>query len=424
MLGRPCLLLLSLLVLFLAGCDSQSAGPPAIGEAYAGPATLSLRKELGPQSATTATVKHGDRLEILATRRRFIKVRTAQGVEGWTDERFLLTPEQMEGLHHIARAAAELPSQGVATIDEPLNMHTEPNRMAPSFYQIPENAKLEVVAHRAAPRVQNPPEAAFLVAKIKPPAPPQRKPRSSAKRPPLAPLPSPPGPPKDWLTLSLSVAQPAIVEPPQPKPEKPAPPPRMDDWNLVRTNDGKAGWVLSRMLLMAIPDEVAQYAEGHRITSYFSLRDVHDGDRIKHDWLWTTMTHSGEPYEFDRLRVFIWSLHHHRYETVYREKDLKGYYPVEVSTWTSQNGKRTASAPAFSIVAEDDDRKLYRTTYVFSGNRVQLVGRTPYERPKEMGELRPKDSSAPAGSSPAPPHVSWFARMRQSLTAWRHWRSK
>ena len=34
----------------------------------------------------------------------------------------------------------------------------------------------------------------------------------------------------------------------------------MEDWNLIRTKDGKAGWVLSRMLVMAIPDEVAQYS--------------------------------------------------------------------------------------------------------------------------------------------------------------------
>ena len=47
----------------------------------------------------------------------------------------------------------------------------------------------------------------------------------------------------------------------------------MEDWNLVRTKDGKAGWVLSRMLVMAIPDEVAQYSEGARITSLFPSRE-------------------------------------------------------------------------------------------------------------------------------------------------------
>ena len=68
----------------------------------------------------------------------------------------------------------------------------------------------------------------------------------------------------------------------------------MDDWSLVRTPDGKAGWVLTRPLSMAIPDEVAQYAEGHRITSYFALGQVHDDDVVKNNWLWTTIT-KGRP---------------------------------------------------------------------------------------------------------------------------------
>ena len=64
----------------------------------------------------------------------------------------------------------------------------------------------------------------------------------------------------------------------------------MDDWSLVRTQDGKVGWVLTRALSMAIPDEVAQYAEGHRITSYFALGHIEDGDSVKNNWLWTTIT--------------------------------------------------------------------------------------------------------------------------------------
>ena len=43
----------------------------------------------------------------------------------------------------------------------------------------------------------------------------------------------------------------------------------MEDCNLVRSKEGRTGWVLTRALRMAIPYEVAQYAEGHRITAYF-----------------------------------------------------------------------------------------------------------------------------------------------------------
>ena len=40
---------------------------------------------------------------------------------------------------------------------------------------------------------------------------------------------------------------------------------------------------------MGIPDEVAQYAEGHRIVSYFALGETQDGDQKKTTWLWTTV---------------------------------------------------------------------------------------------------------------------------------------
>ena len=46
---------------------------------------------------------------------------------------------------------------------------------------------------------------------------------------------------------------------------------RSDGWSLVRTPRDRPGWVLTRLLSMAIPDEVAQYAEGKRIVSYFPL---------------------------------------------------------------------------------------------------------------------------------------------------------
>ncbi|MGH7247536.1 MAG: hypothetical protein ACREH9_05470, partial [Pseudomonadota bacterium] len=139
-----------------------------------------------------------------------------------------------------------------------------------------------------------------------------------------------------------------------------------------------------------------------------------------HDWLWTTIGRGGQPYEFDSFRVFIWSLRHHRYETVYIEKDVKGYYPVEVSTAPVSKGKATMEVPAFSVVAEDDDGKLYRTTYAFSGNRVRVASRTPYGGTPEMTDLR-RAGSVAAPVRPAMPggRQSWTGRLRQSVARWR-----
>ena len=161
----------------------------------------------------------------------------------------------------------------------------------------------------------------------------------------------------------------------------------MDDWSLVRTQDHKAGWVLTRMLSMAIPDDVAQYAEGHRITSYFALGQTKDEDSEKTNWLWTTITKGLEPYEFDSFRVFVWSKKHHRYETAYIERNVVGHFPVEVNN--------SGAAPSFSLILESDDGQLVRKTYSFEGFRIRMTHKEPYaagteEAPKPAANLTPQ----------------------------------
>src|SRR5258706_1889637 len=131
----------------LVGCTSRAAQQPSTGIAYAGPANLNLRKDLAPKAPVVGVAHHGDRLDVIDSRRRFIKVRTAQGVEGWTDSNLLLTEQHMNDLRRLADSAAKLPSQGSATVYDVLNMHTEPSRQSPSFFQIPEGAAVEVIGH-------------------------------------------------------------------------------------------------------------------------------------------------------------------------------------------------------------------------------------------------------------------------------------
>jgi len=143
---------LACLALLLIGCKSQGGHSPAIGTAYAGPATLSLRQDISPNSARVATVHHGDRLDILQQRRRFVKVRTAAGQEGWIEDRLLLTPDEVARLKRFNQQALTMPSQGLATTYDVLNIHTEPSRYSPSFIQVKPGEKFDVIAHEAAPR--------------------------------------------------------------------------------------------------------------------------------------------------------------------------------------------------------------------------------------------------------------------------------
>jgi hypothetical protein len=352
-----------------------------------------------------ATVKHGDRLDVLETRRRFVKVRTPAGVDGWTDLNLLLSEQQMNDLRHLADSAKQLPSQGAATVYEPLNIHAEPFRQSPSFFQIPEGVPVDVIGHRVSPH--NPPPSPKPAPVHRASAPKKKSSKQSA--PFLLPLPTPPPVPADLMELSRSSG--AV---PDEKPAKPAPgtPPSFDDWALVRTKSGDVGWALARMLVMSIPDEVAQYAEGHRITSYLPLGTVTDKEKneTKPNWLWTTATFKQLPYEFDSFRVFVWSIKHHRYETGYIERNVKGYYPVELVTLPTDE-------KAFSVVLEDKEGKLNKCVYAFSGYRVHQVSKTPYQPPPPLPEVRASTSFEAAPQAPAP-SMSWKDRFKEWRSKW------
>lgn len=398
-------LTLLLFSLALAACSSSTHAnvpdQPVIGFAYAGPPSINLRKDLGSKSSVVGSVKHGERLDVLETRRRFVRVRTSAGVEGWVDSTLLLTPQQMDDLHRLADSAAKLPSQGSATPFDTLNIHAEPSRQSPSFFQITESTPVEVIAHQMSPRVSPAPVTATVHH-----ASPARRARGKDPKKLALPPPSPPAPPVHWLDLS----RPRESDlPGYQAPE--APHIAYDDWSLIRTKNGNAGWVLSRMLNMSIPDEVAQYAEGHRITSYLALGEVHDKEKnvTKPNWLWTTIGSGQFPYEFDSFRVFVWSLKHHRYETAYIERNVKGYYPVTIQGDSGDDEK------SFSVIIEDKDGKLYRRTYAFSGFRCRLVSKAPYTPPAPL----PAVHAARDFEAVANPSTPSSARWKEKLAQWR-----
>jgi hypothetical protein len=343
----------------VSGCNSKPERAAAIGHAYAGPATLNLHKEIDSKSPILTTVHHGDRLEIIGQRRRWYRVRTANGVEGWTSDRELLDTAQMRRLKALASETNGMPSQGVATTFSNLNVHTEPLRQSPSFVQMKEHEKVDVIAHKVSER-----SAALERRELIPARPKlEKKTKEKASKVPAPPPPAAPAPPSDWIELSQQG---------EPKPDPDAPHGPVDDWTLVRAENGQSGWVLTSGLYLAIPDEVAQYAEGHRITSYFSLGKIRDGDEQKDIWLWTTSEGLGEDHDFDGYRVFTWSLRHHRYETAYIQRRERGFFPV------------LAKTGEFSVCLERDDGSRVRKQYTMLGNAVRPAGESACNKTAEQ----------------------------------------
>jgi hypothetical protein len=407
------LALCALALCALAGCTTGPSHEPEIGEAYAGPVALKLRREIDLHSPEVATVAHGERLGIVARRRRFVKVQTRGGILGWTDMRQLLSAAQMDQLNQLAETARRLPSQGSATAYEALNVHTETNRLAPSFYRIKEGELVDVVAHELNPRVAFAPKDILPPPTPRPKASPKAQDDKRAVRPPSPPPIKPPG---NWQELSKTPPMPEDAKEEAEEAEAAAKPTPVDDWVLVRLKTGRAGWVLAGSLKMNIPDEVAQYSEGHRITSYFATADVNDDGQVRHNWLWTTIGDAHVPYEFDSFRYFIWNTRHHRYETAYVERNLKGYFPVEVHPVEATVGNKSATYPGFSLIVEQDGVR-YRKTYAYQIYLVRLVRKEAIETPAEtLGAA--KAAAMVRTAEPAPtPAPGFFARLKASVAA-------
>ena len=269
----------------------------------------------------------------------------------------------------------------------------------------------DVVAHELSPR------SAFDIRQILPPPAPKVKAASKPKEEPRVPKPPmPPAPkvPDNWLELSKS---PALPDSPDDDDQPPKPVP-VDDWSLIRLKTGRAGWVLSGSLKMNIPDEVAQYSEGRRITSYFATGDVNDNGQVRHHWLWTTLSNNRVPYEFDSFRYFIWNLRKHRYETAYVERNLKGYYPTEVRPVQVAGPKQTDTFPGFSVVVEENGIR-YRKTYSYQIYLVHLVSKEKIETPAEPdGPLgvAALARSIPNDTTPLP-SPGFFAKLKDKVSA-------
>lgn len=397
-------------LLALSGCAKSPPRAQPLGEAFVGPAVLKVRSDIPLQSATVATVKHGDRLEILQTRRRFLRVRTPNGAEGWTDERQLLAADDMKALRNLNTYAAKLPAQGVAVAYAQLNIHTQPVISSPSFLQLKENEKFDVLQSVVLTRSDAPRKTLIPPAPKKARAPLKKEAKKAPKIPP-PPMPKPPAPPSDWLELSKTERDEEAAESGQLPPQTLAP--KVDGWSLIRTPAGQSGWVLTRMVSMAIPDEVAQYAEGKRIVSYFPLGSIQDGDQKKNIWLWTTTTDSKQPWDFDSFRIFTWSLRRHRYETGYIERNIKGYAPVLLKEVEMASKSGAATYPGFSICLEKKDGQRVRREYALLGVTVRSAGERPCEPAPPPPTLQ-NPTPLPSAETPAPqPTGSLAERMKQ-----------
>jgi uncharacterized protein YgiM (DUF1202 family) len=375
---------------------------------YVSAPETSLRDRVATMYNKIGTVHNGDRLEVLEKQRRFLRVRTDGGQEGWIEERSLVPQEVYDAFQKLQQDNASQPVQAHGTTRAELNMHDTPSREGDHLYQLKDGEKVEILKRATAPKNAPKPPAANPAQSGKSAVPPAKRPSAPTGTPsnqtppataaPPAQTPAPTKPPAQGTAAKTKAGQPASSAGKVKESEPPKP--IMEDWYLVRNSSGRVGWVLLRMVDLDVPLEVAQYAEGQRIMGYFVLNTVQDGDKQVSQYLvLLNEPKDGLPWDFNQIRIFTWGRVRHRYETAYRERNLEGYFPVK--TGHQMFGKE-GDLPTFTIHKETDDGQMVDILYKLNGPIVRRV-LTPEEEAAEKSRHAAAQPTRHA-QKPAPAH--------------------
>src|SRR5215472_3708585 len=294
-------ILLSCEITLLAGCSGGPAG--RADYAYVTAPEASLWDRVAAIHGKTGLVHNGERLQVLErmANRRFVRVRSPRGEEGWVPERYLTDQRTFDQFQRLADQYKATAAQGSATIEQTVNLHITPGRKTEHLYQLGEKQKVQMLQRQTVDRNAAP---------VK-----EEKPKDP-----------------DAETSSDE--------------DKPDQPSIWEDWWLIRDDQQRVGWALGRLLYLDVPEDVAQYAEGQRIVAVFPLDEVQDGDKKVGEYLIVlTEPKDGMPFDFNQIRVFTWNTRKHRYETAYREH-ITGALPVALGR---QDFEKEGSLRTFTL---------------------------------------------------------------------------
>ncbi len=70
---------------------------------------VALRDRVATVYNKVGTAKNGERLEVLERQKRFVRVRTPRGEEGWVEQRNLADPDVYEGFQKLANDSKKSP---------------------------------------------------------------------------------------------------------------------------------------------------------------------------------------------------------------------------------------------------------------------------------------------------------------------------
>ena len=316
--------------LLILGCGRGSKQQEIV---YVSAPQTFLRDRVATIYTKTGVVKNGDKLQVLERDRRFARVRTEDGSEGWVEQRNLVSQQVFDGFQKLSQEAQNLLPQSSGVTRNDTNLHLTPGRDTEHLYQLNRDSKVSLLK------------------------------RDVAEKP--------------------GMTAPAKATPDQKgSPAKPV----LEDWWLIRDSSSRCGWVLGRMIDVDIPLEVAQYAEGQRIVAFFILDQVTDGDhKVPQYLVLLNENKDGMPFDYGQVRVFTWNVKRHRYETAYRERNLNGILPVTVA---QESFDKEGTLPTFTLRVKDDNGATRERKYKLNTPIVKRVLAPGEEKQAPIGRQK------------------------------------
>ncbi len=275
-----------------------------VGSAYVSERSVTMFSSMAQVREQVGVLYYGEHVDLLAHRNDYSKVRTASGVEGWVDGRYLMDPALWQRSEKLLEQSKSMAVQARGRTKTTTNLRIAPGRTEPRLYQFSRGTPVEIFARAVA----------------------------------------------DWVQVSDEKEAPAEGE---------ANTNKKEDWYLVRgiatrppgegtirnsaimttTQPGDqsipiVGWVVARFISLDLPDPVQMGTSSANVrpVAWFELNRVTD-DQGEHPQYLVAGTRSGEgqPCDFTTMRVYTWNPKKSRYETAFIENDLCGSLPIQLT---------------------------------------------------------------------------------------------
>jgi hypothetical protein len=358
-------LFLLLTAALLGGGCSTLAGKEETGVVVARRAQV--RSSIAVVAADIKEVVRGDVVEILdsatapETSERWLRVRTrdAEPIEGWIEERNVISEEMVERSRRLAREDDGVPAQASGQLRASTNIRFSPERNDSNniLMKLESGARFEIVGWKRVPRPKSLEEAeSDDTPKAGAEQGATRRQRDKEQK-----------EPEEVNELWYKVRLPSAISP------------------------APAGWVFGKQVELTVPSDIIFYRTGREFVAWQRLdgegadtskaslgdkdaaKDARPGSWVILEKSSTGDQNSPESPDFDRVFVLGYDKDRQEHYTAYRSPDVRGYLPLRVE---GAGGSKTFT---IRVQGTDQLRDVQFKTYINERGllKVEALGELP-----------------------------------------------